>query len=102
MSIINTGRTVQSDWNESDTANPSYIQNKPAIPTVNDATLTIQRNGTQVATFTSNASSNVTANVIVPKVKVGSTEVATAVTVTFSTSDPSGGSNGDIWFKYEA
>ena len=36
------------------------------VPTVNNATLTIQKNGTNVATFTSNASSNVTANISVP------------------------------------
>lgn len=36
------------------------------IPTVNNATLTIQKNGTTVNTFTANASSNVTANIIVP------------------------------------
>ena len=35
-------------------------------PTVNDATLTIQRNGTNVQTFTANAASNVTANISVP------------------------------------
>ena len=35
-------------------------------PTVNDATLTIQKNGANVATFTANASSNVTANIAVP------------------------------------
>lgn len=35
-------------------------------PTVNDATLTIQKNGTTVKTFTANASSNVTANITVP------------------------------------
>ena len=40
--------------------------NKPSIPTVNDATLTIQKNGTTVNTFTANASSNVTANITVP------------------------------------
>lgn len=40
--------------------------NKPTIPTVNDATLTIQKNGTDVQTFTANASSNVTANITVP------------------------------------
>lgn len=34
-----------------------------AVPTVNDATLTIQANGTTVNTFTANASSNVTANI---------------------------------------
>lgn len=37
-------------------------------PTVNNATLTIQKNGTNVATFTSNASSNVTANITVPTI----------------------------------
>lgn len=39
---------------------------KTTIPTVNNATLTIQKNGTNVATFTANASSNVTANITVP------------------------------------
>jgi len=34
--------------------------------TVNNATLTIQKNGTNVATFTSNASANATANITVP------------------------------------
>ena len=42
------------------------LLNKPTIPTVNDATLTIQKNGTTVNTFTANASSNVTANITVP------------------------------------
>ena len=42
------------------------LTNKPTIPTVNNATLTIQRNNTNVATFTANAASNVTANIEVP------------------------------------
>lgn len=42
------------------------LLNKPTIPTVNDATLTIQKNGTTVNSFTANASSNVTANITVP------------------------------------
>ena len=42
-----------------------------AIPTVNDATLTIQNNGTNVATFTANSATNTTAN-IVPPVQIGS------------------------------
>ena len=42
------------------------LTNKPTIPTVNNATLTIQKNGTTVNTFTANASSNVTANITVP------------------------------------
>ena len=36
------------------------------VPTVNDATLTIQKNGTDLTTFTANASSNATANITVP------------------------------------
>lgn len=35
-------------------------------PTVNDGTLTIQKNGTDVATFTANQASNATANITVP------------------------------------
>ena len=42
------------------------LTNKPTIPTVNNATLTIQRNSANVATFTANAASNVTANISVP------------------------------------
>lgn len=38
----------------------------PAIPTVNDKTLIIQKNGTQVAQFTANSASDVTANITVP------------------------------------
>lgn len=40
------------------------IDNK--IPTVNNAKLTIQKNGTTVKTFTANASSNVTCNIEIP------------------------------------
>lgn len=36
------------------------------IPTVNNGTLTIQKNGTNVQTFTANQSSSVTANITVP------------------------------------
>ena len=57
---------VQADWDETDNTSDAYIKGKPNIPTVNDATLTIQRNGTNVQTFTANASSNKTANVLVP------------------------------------
>lgn len=42
------------------------LSDKPTIPTVNNATLTIQKNGTTVETFTANASSNVTADIAVP------------------------------------
>ena len=39
------------------------LSNKPTIPTVNDATLTIQQNGTTVDTFTANSSSDKTVNI---------------------------------------
>lgn len=42
------------------------LSNKPTIPTVNNATLTIQKNNTSVGTFTANASSNKTINIVVP------------------------------------
>lgn len=60
--FINTPNlaTVATSWDYDD------LSNKPSIPTVNNATLTIQKNGVDVNTFTANASSNVTANIIVP------------------------------------
>ena len=42
------------------------LTDKPTIPTVNDGTLTIQKNGTDVTTFTANSSTNATANITVP------------------------------------
>ena len=42
------------------------LTNKPTIPTVNNGTLTIQKNGTNVATFTANQSTASTANIEVP------------------------------------
>lgn len=47
---------------------------KTDIPTVNNATLTIQKNGTSVGTFTANASSNVTANIEVPVITMQTTD----------------------------
>lgn len=52
------------------------LSNKPTIPTVNNGTLTIQKNGVNVTTFTANSSSNKTANITVPKV-VGGTLIIT-------------------------
>ena len=49
--------TVASSGNYND------LSNKPTIPTVNNGTLTIQRAGTTVATFTANQSGNTTANI---------------------------------------
>ena len=43
---------------------PDYVSSQ--LPTVNDATLTIQKNGTTVQTFTANQGSDATANITVP------------------------------------
>lgn len=42
------------------------LAKKDELPVVNNATLTIQKNGSTVQTFTANASSNKTANITVP------------------------------------
>ena len=42
------------------------LANKPTIPTVNNGKLTIQKNGSTVATFTANQSGSATANISVP------------------------------------
>lgn len=70
---------VNSDWNAASgvarilnkpslaavATSGSYtdLSNKPTIPTVNNATLTIQHNGTTVDTFSANASANKTVNI---------------------------------------
>lgn len=88
---------------------------KPTIPTVNNATLTIQKNGTTVNTFTANASSNVTANIQVSELPTvsssdngkilqvvnGAWTLVTPVTVYTGTSTPnsSQGNNGDLYLQ---
>lgn len=47
-----------------DAATKNYVDN--LIPTVNNATLTIQRNGTAVQTFTANSATDAVANIYVP------------------------------------
>jgi len=53
---------VQSDWDESDSGDDAFIKNKPTIPTVNDATVTINQGGVEKGTFTLNQSGNTTIN----------------------------------------
>lgn len=61
------------------------LTDKPTITGVNDATLTLQKNGTTVATFSANASTDVTANITVSDdFKMGTTRAgATADTLYF-------------------
>ena len=59
--------TVSSETDSSNVALSTYIQSLiPSQATVNDATLTIQKNGTTVQTFTANSSTDKTANITVP------------------------------------
>lgn len=69
---------IQADWNQTDTDAPDYIKNKPTIPTVNDATLTIQKNWVAVGTFTANSNTNATANITVPNVINNLTSTSTS------------------------
>ena len=62
---------IQSDWSQSDSAEVDYIKNKPTIPTVNNSTITIQKNGTNVDSFTTNESSAKTINLTLSKSDVG-------------------------------
>ena len=56
------------------------LSNKPTIPTVNNGTLTIQKNGTNVTTFTANQSSNATADITVPTTVAELSDASTYVT----------------------
>lgn len=77
------------------------LANKPTIPTVNNAKLTIQKNGTSVATFTANSSSNAVANITVPTSTSeltnnsdfqNSTQVENAINAKISSTYKAGGS----------
>ena len=59
--------TVSSETGSSNIALSTYIQSLiPSQATVNNATLTIQKNGTTVQTFTANSNTDKTANITVP------------------------------------
>ena len=74
-SYIMPSKTISS-WSETDgkvkistqdiSITKSQVSDFPTIPTVNDGTLTIQKNGTSVGTFTANANTNKTINITVP------------------------------------
>lgn len=71
--LTNDGSDGTSTYVEADDLGAAAFSNRyadldglPTIPTVNDATLTIQKNGTNVATFTANSATNQTANITVP------------------------------------
>ena len=64
--INSTDVTTALGYTPYDSSNPDGFITSAALPTVNNATLTIQKNSTDVGTFTANASSNATINITVP------------------------------------
>ena len=106
-SMITGLSTVATSGNYND------LIDTPTIPTVNNATLTIQKNGANVATFTANSSTNATANITVPTKTSeltndsGFKTTDTNTTYTFATGDangqikvtPSGGSAQNVSVK---
>lgn len=57
---------LQPGDNISELNNDAGYITSSSLPTVNNATLTIQKNGSAVATFTANSATNTTANITVP------------------------------------
>lgn len=72
---------VQSNWTQTNTSADDYIKNKPTIPTVNNATLTIKQNNSSIGTFTANASSNKTISFTTPVITVQSTDPGEGATL---------------------
>ena len=67
------------------------------LPTVNNGTLTIQRNGSTVATFTANQAGNTTANISVPTVNNGTLTIQQdGATVATFTANQAGNSTANI------
>ena len=56
--------SYQPDWNVNNPNSFAYIRNKPTIPTVNNATLTFQKEGSSIGTFTANSDTDTTVNVV--------------------------------------
>ena len=75
------GTNITIDKPTSGTNAGKVVVNGPTLPTVNNATLTIQQNGTTVDSFTANASSNKTINITVPTSAADVNAVPTSRTV---------------------
>ena len=79
--IKTTFATKESLSTVATTGSYSDLSNKPTIPTVNNKTITIQKNGTTVDSFTTNASSNKTINITVPTTAADVNAVPTTRTI---------------------
>lgn len=88
------GDTLELVAGNNITLTPDATNDKVTIaasqPTVNNGTLTIQKNGTNVQTFSANQSSNATANITVPTKTSDLTNDSNYITNTGSTSGNAG------------
>lgn len=66
VEVATAGTAVGSATQPVYVDNTGVVRAGNSIPTVNNATLTIQKNGASVGTFTANASQNATVNISVP------------------------------------
>lgn len=73
----------------------------PSVPTVNNGTLTIQKNGTNVQTFTANQSTNATANIVTDAWHSTSATVSSG-SVSFSGIDDSGNNGYELFVEVSA
>ena len=64
---IGNGTTTVVNLPYSTTINYNDLTNKPIIPSVGNGTLTIQKNGTTIDSFTANATADKTINITVPE-----------------------------------
>ena len=81
----------------SEYAKKTDIPTIPTIPTVNNGKLTIQKNGSAVATFSANQSDNATANITIPTKTSELTNDSGFTNISYGTTLPSTGVNGQIF-----
>lgn len=89
-----------TNWNNKSNFSGNYndLSGTPTIPAAaNDGKLTIQRNGSTVATFGANQSGNATANITVPTKTSDLTNDSGFTNISYGTTLPPTGVNGQIF-----
>ena len=105
--IADVPAQIQSDWNQTNTSAKDYIKNKPSIPssvTIDSELSSSSENPVQnkvIKTALDGKAASDHVHPGVPVVYLDGTALTGTPKITLSPSDPSGGSDGEIWFKYE-
>lgn len=103
----------QANWTQNDSTQDDYIKNKPALAAIATSGAYSDLSGapTLATVATSGDYDDLTDKPSIPTVSgtsgkiakfTGANAVGDAFTLTISSSSPTGGSDGDIWIKYEA